>query len=187
VCFIFPIPSILLTLLVLGEFTSYNSVLANRTPTKDIVDNSTGQIVEKDVTNTVPDQILLQGLVGSSNVPLSIHWRGGSSPPDTPALYWRIQGSLGELTVTSPGAFLNIAHEGTKIEFYNAKNGIKEAVEVDRDERDELPKAAQNIGRLYEAWRLGQWVPDWQWGLKRLEVIDGMWRGYDESKSLQQS
>jgi hypothetical protein len=61
------------------------------------------------------------------------------------------------------------------------KAGTKEVLEVEKGELDNLPRAAQNIGRVYEAWRLGKWVPEWEWAVKRHEVIDGMWRNYDES------
>ena len=51
----------------------------------------------------------------------------------------------------------------------------------ERDQWDELPVPAQSITRMYEAFRKeGERVPDFEWAVKRHEMIEEMWRGYDE-------
>jgi hypothetical protein len=101
--------------------------------------------------------------------------------PDTPAIDWHIQGERGELRLTSPSMTLNVGRDETKIEFYDVETGKTEVLEVEKDEWSGFPRPMQNIGRLYEAWRLGEWVPDFEWGIKRHAMIDEMWKSYDES------
>lgn len=134
----------------------------------------------KDIPSNVPDQILLQGLLASSNAPISLHFRGGKPFPGTPGVEWRVQGEDGELRLTSPTMGLNIGNPDAKLEFYDAGKGTVEVLEVEKDEWDELPLPAQNIGRVYEAYRKGQWYPDFKWGIQRHEIIQKVWDSYDK-------
>lgn len=99
--------------------------------------------------------------------------------PGTPALEWRIQGALGELRLLSPSSALNVGHPGTKIEFFDAGSGEVSVVEAEKDEMDELPVRARNIGRLYKAYWMGEWVSDMEWVIKRHEMLGEMWRRFD--------
>ncbi|KAF4633141.1 hypothetical protein G7Y89_g4982 [Cudoniella acicularis] len=163
-----------------GEFKIWHSLLSNRLTTKDIVDSSQNKTIIKSAPNDVPDQIMLQAFVGSSNAPLTLHFRGGSTFPGTPATDWRIQGSKGELRLTSSSESLNVGREDTKLELYDAETGKVEVIVPERDEWDGLRLQARNIAREYEAWRKGEWVPDFTWAVKRHEMIEGMWKKYDE-------
>ena len=45
----------------------------------------------------------------------------------------------------------------------------------------DLPVIARGIARLYEGYRKGEeGVPDWDVAVKRHEVVEEMWRRYDE-------
>ncbi|EPE25344.1 NAD(P)-binding Rossmann-fold containing protein [Glarea lozoyensis ATCC 20868] len=162
---------------VLGGFESYKSVMAIRHEKKDILDGD--EIVERDVKNEVPDQILIQGIAGPDKAPISIHLRGGPPLPGTPGIEWRIQGSLGELRLESPSWALSVGREDTKVVFYDGKGGSEVWDARDEGEFGGLPQPARNIGRIYEAFARGEWVPDWEWAVKRHEVVEGLWRGFD--------
>ncbi|KAH7305141.1 oxidoreductase [Rhexocercosporidium sp. MPI-PUGE-AT-0058] len=180
---------------VIGEFKTWNSFLMNQHPTKDIVESNnsiskdTSTVVQPSVPNSVPDQHLFQGIT-TSNVPFSMHRRGGAPFPGTPAVEWRIQGEKGEIRLTSSDYFIHMGHPepSTKIELFVEGEGVSEVHWVDgeidgkRDEVSEmeLPVIARGIARLYEASRKGEWVPDWEWAVRRHEVVGEMWTRYDE-------
>jgi predicted dehydrogenase len=158
--------------------------MAIRNEKKDIINPSQeNKVVVKDAQNTVPDQILLQGTVGQDDAPVSIHYRGGSPFPGTSNMQWSIQGSKGEIHLTSSSWSLNVGREDTKIEVFDRTTGKLEEVKPERDEWDELPVPAQNISRLYEAFRKGEWVPDFEWAVKRHEMLEEMWNRFDKSQN----
>ncbi|KAH6679326.1 putative dehydrogenase [Halenospora varia] len=163
----------------LGEFKTWNSLLSNRLPQKDLVDYAKKQVVQKDAPNDVPDQIMIQGITTPLNVPVSIHFRGGNSFPGTPMLDWRIQGSKGEMRFTCSSESLNVGREESKLELFDAITGKIENIVLEKDEWDELRQEAKNIAREYEAFRKGEWYPDFKWAVKRHEMIEEMWRRYD--------
>lgn len=70
-------------------------------------------------------------------------------------MQWWIQGSKGELRLKSSSWSLNVGREDTKVELFNKETGKMEEVKRERDQWDELPVPAQNIARLYEAFRKG--------------------------------
>ncbi|PLB53548.1 putative oxidoreductase [Aspergillus steynii IBT 23096] len=171
---------------VLGEFNSFNSSIAITRPTVDVVDmrpESNGKVFEKDVVNTVPDNILMYGTAGESNAPVQLTLHAGKEFPGTPRLDWRIQGEKGWIRVTSPFLFLNVGHPETKVEIYRNETGQTEEIVADQDEWDALPTMAQNIARLYEAYRKDEWYPTFEWALKRHEAIEGMWKRFDAAQS----
>ena len=98
-------------------------------PVKDIVDKSTSLTVQTAKTNTVPDQILLQGLT-ASNFPISIHWRGGNQPHKTHGLDWIIQGEKGDLKLSSSSMGLNIGHPDTQLSFVDSSTGDIEVIKT---------------------------------------------------------
>ncbi|KAE9362953.1 oxidoreductase family protein-like protein [Stipitochalara longipes BDJ] len=168
---------------VLGEFKTWNSLMAIRNSKKDIIDPANGnKVITKDAPNTVPDQILLQGTV-SSGAAVSIHYRGGSPFPGTPSIQWWIQGSKGEIRLTSSSATLNVGRDDTKIEWFDKERGTVVEVKGDKDEWDELPGPARNIARVYEAYRKGEWVPDFEWAVKRHMILEEMWKRFDEGQN----
>ncbi|KAL5318006.1 hypothetical protein ACEPPN_015110 [Leptodophora sp. 'Broadleaf-Isolate-01'] len=180
---------------VIGEFKTWNSFLINQHPTKDIVESSNymsttdSTVVQASAPNNVPDQHLFRGIT-TSNIPFSMHRRGGAPFPGTPAVEWRIQGEKGEIRLTSSDYFIHMGHPEPciKIELFVEGEGVSDVHWVDgeidgvRDEVTEsrLPVIARGIARLYEASRKGEWVPDWQWAVKRHEVVEEMWKRYDE-------
>jgi predicted dehydrogenase len=78
----------------LGEFTEVDAVLANRRTHFTLVPDN----VEKPMTTH--DQVLVQGTLGDG-ITASIHYRGGM--PRGTGLLWEINGTEGDLQVTSMG------------------------------------------------------------------------------------
>ncbi|EAW21044.1 uncharacterized protein NFIA_062050 [Aspergillus fischeri NRRL 181] len=169
---------------VLGEFKTFTSSCAISRPQLDIVNYADGgKVLEKAVRNTVPDQILIHG-TAESDAFVTINLYAGKEMPGLPRLDWRIQGEKGWLRVTSPMGFLNVGTPETKLELYRTDTAQVEEVKVDEDEWDSLPIPAQNIARLYEAYRKEEWYPTFDWALRRHELIDGMWKRFDQGIQL---
>lgn len=167
---------------VLGEFKTWNSLLSIQNEFKDIVDPAeNNKVIVKDAPNTVPDQIMLQGTT-TVNAPVAVHWRGGPPFPGTPGIDWRIQGRKGELRLISSSCALNVGRSDTKIEWYDAENGLVEELLPDHDEFEDLPMPARNIGRQYEAFRKGEWNPDFDWAVRRHEMLEEMWERFDKAQ-----
>lgn len=157
--------------------------MAIRNSRKDIIDPAEGnKVVVEAAPNSVPDQILLQGTV-ASGAAVSIHYRGGPPFPGTPNMQWWIQGSKGEIRLMSSSWSLNVGREDTKVELLDKETAKVEEVRPEKDQWDELPIPAQNIARVYEAYRKGEWVPDFELGVRRHEMLEEMWRRFDESQA----
>jgi predicted dehydrogenase len=167
---------------VVGEFKTFKSFTSISRPTLDIKDYSVGgagKVIEAGVRNTVPDQILVYGTVEPSNAAVTVKLHAGKEFPGQPRLDWRIQGEKGWLRLTSPLLFLNVGGPGIKVEIAKNDTGTVEELTSETDEWDELPIPAQNISRLYEAYRKNEWYPTFDWALKRHETIDGIWKQFD--------
>ena len=92
--------------------------------------------------------------------------------------------------------FIHMGHERskTKIELFVEGEGEGKVEEVFWGEEEgeawdggdevvkmDLPVIARGIARLYEGYRRGEGgVPDWDVAVKRHEVVEEMWRRYDE-------
>ncbi|KAE8353795.1 hypothetical protein BDV28DRAFT_147733 [Aspergillus coremiiformis] len=171
---------------VLGEFRTLRSFASISRPTLEIKDFSAGDVgtvVEKGACNTIPDQILLYGMVQPSDALVTIKLHAGREFPGQPRLDWRIQGEKGWLRLSSPLLFLNVGGPGIKLEIAKNETGTLEELFPETDEWDELPVPAQNIARLYEAYRKKEWYPTFDWVLKRHEAIDGIWKQFDADNS----
>lgn len=165
---------------VLGEFTSSSSLLSIGHKTVDIIDPAAGnKVVLKGAPNNVPNQVIIHGTVDKSNAIINLQWHGGKVFPGTPGADWRILGDKGELRLISPSFTLNVAKPDTKIEVVDAATGVVELVKADTDEWDALPLPAQNIARLYEAYRLKEWYPNFDWAVKRHKMIDELFKSFD--------
>lgn len=166
---------------VLGELKSYDSLMAIGHHTVDLIDPANGKVVDKGVRNTVPNQVMIQGTVAPSNAIVNFQWRGGKQFPGTHAADWRVVGDKGELRLTSSSWALNLVPPDTKLEVFDTTTGAVESIGVDKDQWDSLPGPASTIARLYEAYRLQKWYPDFDWAIKRHEVIEEMWNRFDAS------
>lgn len=113
---------------------------------------------------------------------MSFQWHGGQAFPGTPQADWQILGTKGSLRLSSTSWSLNVGRPATKLELYDANTGILENVLVEKDQWDELPYMAHNIARLYEAYRKKEWYPDFEWAVKRHEMLEEMWERFDADK-----
>lgn len=131
----------------------------------------------KTIPRTSHDQFLLQGSLSCGAV-VSYHLRGGPAFGNEAGHIWRIYGSKGEVQVTGPDSYLQIADDNVKIEVFEHESGKTETVEVDKDafSGEEYPLYARNIARLYEAFADGkgedEGVLDWEAAVKRHAFVE---------------
>jgi len=172
---------------VLGEFKNWNSVVANQRPIVDIVGKE-GQVVEKGVKKTTPDQMLVQGTTTTGAV-VSYHLRESTQFPNTPRLDWRIYGDKGEIRVTSSSCFLNVGSDDAKITFAATGSEEVEDVEVGKDEWESLAMPGRNIARLYEAFAAGKKgdedgaYRDFEYAVERHKMIEKMYERLDAEQA----
>jgi hypothetical protein len=131
--------------------------------------------------NTVPDHLLISGTVQPSQAVVVINFTGGSGISSLPVLDWRIQGETGWLRLTSSSMALNVGSLDSKLVVCDARGEEKEVM-PEEDEWTKLPLPAQNIARLYEAYRKNKWYPDFDYAIKRHELIETLWRDFDQTR-----
>lgn len=165
----------------LGPFTTLKSTSAIRRSEITLVDPNQGNKVLETVKTEVPNYLSFHGNVSPSNAPVVFTLTGGPPVPHIPALDWRLQFENGWIRVTSSTALLLHGADDTKIEIFDLVKGTEEVVHLEEDEFASLPWAARNIARLYEAFADGDWVPDFEHGLKMHERVQGMWNDFDEA------
>jgi predicted dehydrogenase len=94
---------------------------------------------------------------------------------------WRIYGEKGEIEVTGPALGLSVVTDGVVIRLYDQLTGELEEVGWERDEWEDLPVPARNIGRLYEAYRNGKTVGvvGFEEAVGRHDMLDDMYKAWD--------
>ncbi len=177
---------------VLGEVSSYHSLLVNQYPKVSIVDPATNEVIEKrksDVpTQIVFDAIMKSGVIFTYKLHTSANFTAGAKPRTDrgrlPGLDWRIFGSKGEIRVTGYKMWsLNAGADDIVLEICKVDDGEVVTVDIDVDEFEHLPIPARNIARLYEAFasgagiqqKKGEWYPDFDYALKKHELIEEMY------------
>jgi predicted dehydrogenase len=160
---------------VLGEFASVQSLLANQRPQVKIL-KADGSVLEESAKKTAPDHIMLQGTLTSGAI-FSATVRGGSPFKDTPGLVWSIYGEKGEIRILGPSAFIELAGTSS-IELYDFDKDVVEQIEFKKGTFDEFGPLSRNVARVYEAIaaRDKSLLCDFEGAVKRHEFIEEVYR-----------
>jgi predicted dehydrogenase len=137
-------------LYTLGEINTAQSLLANQFPKVEIIDGWETKKVVGTAGKDTPDQIHLQATLKTGAI-LSFQIQGGPPPPFDPKFLWRIYGEKGNIAVDAESLMLNV-RDVIKIRLHDVESDTIEVIEVAKNELDNLPQQAKNIGRLYEAY-----------------------------------
>lgn len=190
-------------LAALGEVKTLHSIMAGQRATASLLDPETKQV--NHVPFDTPDTTQLLARLDSGCL-LTYHLRGGDAFPGTPGVDWRIYGDMGEIRVTNPVSAMDIMHAGVKVSLQvfgpppekpsppgmeDRSHEVSDVV-IESDEMSALPHPAQNVGRIYEAFAQGRrsqkgeagGFPGWGVAIKRHELIEEMWRRWDEGKGV---
>lgn len=153
-------------------------------------------MVDQRRPNNVPDQIVFDAVLSSGAV-LSYKLAGQtacfpdgkppSSPAKVPSMEWRIFGSAGQIRITSYDDMvntwsLNHGKDLLRVQVYNAATDALTDVEPVADDFAHLPTPARNVARLYEAFAAKDenvWYPDFEYGVKKHEILEAMFREND--------
>ncbi|CAG8952096.1 hypothetical protein HYFRA_00000834 [Hymenoscyphus fraxineus] len=165
-----------------GFKTAPKTTLANRRPTIALV-NKDGSVINPASPTTAEETIFLQGTL-SSDVPISIAFRGGEPFKGTPALDWRIYFEKGEIRLTTPFFFLGQGLN-VKLELHDfASDTVEElVVDADRFETTQFPGA--NIARVYQGIKdakegkegiYSEALVSWEVAVDRHRIIEAMYR-----------
>lgn len=167
-----------------GELDSWTS-LAGNFRKKMRVRHADGKYSSQDFTKDTPDQMHLIGkLRRSPPAILNFQLRAGNKFIGQSGSTWRIYGTKAELQMTFTSAGPQIGRADT-IKISDFEKGVVEDVTAEIDEGPgdrwlSLPPQGQNIGRLYEAFALGEHYGDWDHAVMRHEMIDGFYEGMIE-------
>lgn len=135
----------------------------------------------KSIPRTSHNQFALHGQLSCGAV-VSYHLRGGPAFANTSGHIWRIYGTEGEVQITGPNSYLQIADDDIKIEVFDHKSGEVEEVKVEKDafSGEEYPLFARNIARLYEGFadgkRENEGVLGWDAAVERHRFIGEVYR-----------
>lgn len=167
---------------MLGPFKTFNTGSEISRPYLDIVDYRSGTVLRSHVKNECPDQIIMFGTVEPSNAFVTFRLQCGQQFPGLPQADWRIQGDKGSIRVTASALFLGMGAPDINVQVYDNTTGRLREEKVGSDEEfGSLPLVARNIGRLYEAFRKDEWVPNFDWALERQAQVERAWQQFDET------
>lgn len=176
-------------------------MLVRNYPTVTIYDPRTREVIDEARPNDVPDQVILNAVLSSGAIlTYKLHGsaafdrdskpRDGAEKPKIPAIEWRIFGSQGQIRITSYDGMcntwsLNYEPDLLDVEIYDARTDTLTQLPTVEDDFSHLPAPARNVARLYEAFakaKAGQadsWYPDFEYGVKKHELIDAMYKEND--------
>ncbi|MGN6303636.1 MAG: Gfo/Idh/MocA family protein [Mesorhizobium sp.] len=128
---------------VFGDIAEVSAVLATRRPTAHAADSG------KVLPVTAPDQVLVSG-VFASGVPISVHYRGGSSR-DGQGLFWEIHGTEGDIRISGSSGHTQMV----RLSLSSARGDEKtfRPLEVPATYRSGWPEGTEpgNVARVYAA------------------------------------
>lgn len=161
-----------------GELAEWTPLLGNQIPYIDIMHSQNGGRVERREKDT-PDQVIISGRFGKEGVStgaiFSFHMRGGQPFKGQPGLVWRIYGEKGEVSVTCGVSAIQLGLPLTIAVFDHASDTVEEVLKGDEFDAgfwEDLPVVARIVGRLYEAYALGQEYGDWELAVKRHRFVE---------------
>jgi hypothetical protein len=183
---------------VLGDIAQHTSLLVKNYPTVTIYDPLTRKVIDEARTNDVPDQVILNAVLSSGAIlTYKLHGTAAFNPdtkprdngqkPKVPAIEWNIFGSQGQIRITSYDGMcntwsLNYGPDLLEVEIYDARTDTLTQLPTVEDDFAHLLTPARNMARLYEAFAKAKagnadsWYPDFEYGVKKHELIDAMYK-----------
>ncbi|KAK4505939.1 hypothetical protein PRZ48_003904 [Zasmidium cellare] len=131
----------------------------------------------EEMKRETPDHVSLQGHLTSGAL-IDASLRGGPAFKDSPGFVWNIYGETGEIEVTAPGVVLNVGFgPAVSVKLHDHQKDTVEVVDWKvEDEEERLPIPAQNVGRLYRAFKEGrrEEYADWEEAVGRHSLLARM-------------
>ncbi|KAH8812851.1 hypothetical protein F5884DRAFT_317671 [Xylogone sp. PMI_703] len=161
---------------VIGPLKSLNSLVRTMRPETDIVDAESGEILEKGVKISAPDQVMVQAELISGGV-ISIHMHGG---PSSGGARWLILGEKGEIDIRAPVLIPWIATP------FSWEVTVKDNEGVTKEDIKEDEPGQVAVNRLWDAYLRGDndtW-PDFDHALSIHRIIDAVRRSNDERRTV---
>lgn len=128
------------SLAVLGDFSSFQSLISIQRPFKILKDD--GSILDAKAKQIAPDQIMIHGTL-KSGVVLAATFRDGAPFKDAPGLEWNILSEKEEIRIKGPSAHIQIFGLA-RIELHDFETDKVEKIELRKGGFDELPPVHRN-------------------------------------------
>jgi predicted dehydrogenase len=171
---------------VLGCFKSLNALISNRrTKVTNIGDNSVHEM-------TSPDQLIVGGLIGDDDIPISIHYRGGAVKGTN--FLWEINGEKGDIVITSNSGHLQMGSMEIKVgigekplekveipkEYFN---GLIESKGKDNTYEYGMAHAYYNV--YEDLVHNKNLTPTFEDGLKNYKIIEYIYKSNEKKQTVQ--
>ncbi|CEJ62795.1 Putative NAD-binding Rossmann fold oxidoreductase family protein [Penicillium brasilianum] len=156
---------------VLGELSSFKSLLSNQRPVVRIV-KADGSVAKENAKKTTPDHVMIQGSLKSGAV-LSAMIRGGAPFKGSPGLEWSIYGEKGEIRITGPNAFIEIVGTNS-IQLHDFATDEIVEIALKKGAFAEMGPLNRNVACVYEAIAAGDKTIfcDFERAVKRHQFIE---------------
>ncbi|KAJ5472304.1 hypothetical protein N7530_006305 [Penicillium desertorum] len=156
---------------VLGEFSSFQSLLSNQRRVVKIV-KADGSVVKENAVKTTPDHVMIQGTLNSGAV-LSATIRGGAPFKGSPGLEWSIYGEKGEIKIAGPSAFIEIVGTSS-VQLHDFATDEIVELKLKNGTFAEMYPINRNLARVYEAIAAGDksLLCDFEGAVKRHHFIE---------------
>jgi predicted dehydrogenase len=162
--------------LVIGELQSLSATTSTQHHTVDVL-ASGGGLGElkgkplKTVQRTSADQVSFSGLL-ESGAQSSVTAYGGQPFPGEPHLIWRLEGEKGVLDIRGDSTFAISMSGNVVIRLHDYESG--EVKDIEHGQEPTGPVG--NVGRLYEAYADGRYVPNWEHAVRRHAWVEAIQR-----------
>ncbi|KAI5457540.1 hypothetical protein BGZ63DRAFT_494817 [Mariannaea sp. PMI_226] len=161
---------------VVGRLKSVVSNLGTMRQTTHLVNKATGEIVERDVAKTAPDQISVSGKLESGAF-VSINIHGGPSPSGSRIL---IMGDEGEIELSAP---LLIPWINAPFPWvFKIQDGSGTTEEVVQESTQQVQVA---VHELWDAFFDDKGVTSFEEAIRTQEVIEAVWRSDREGRRIE--
>lgn len=143
--------------------------------------------VLRSIQRDVPDHVSFIGTL-ASGVIVTEALRGGLPFMNSPGLVWRISGTKAEIEATSGISFALSEENSLRIRDQGAN--AAEEVKYSDDafaHQAQLPYHSRYVGALYEAFAQGTEgdYPDWDWAVKRHQLLATLKESSDKGARLE--
>ncbi len=160
---------------LLGDFAEVQGLLKSEHANVPIIDPTNGQVVNPAYPKTVPDHIIVQGILENGAI-ASIALRTTSSPADAIGFRWYITGTEGEILVTTgEEAWTSSVSSRRSIKLTTSKGAKVEDIDFTPSETsraDTVAPPGTNTARQYESFARGDEVVTFEAALKTHRLLE---------------
>ncbi|KAM0246713.1 hypothetical protein ACHAQJ_010111 [Trichoderma viride] len=138
---------------ILGDFSSFQSILDTQYSTVKLIDFATGEVTDPARKRTAPDHMFLNGKLDNGAI-ASIAFRKVTKTVDGKGLRWLISGTKAELEITIDGPNFQMDVATKQLRLIQVSDGQTQDIDFSDDQElsyvKDVPRMGANTSRLSE-------------------------------------